>query len=199
MNLRFLGDALDHWKGSVFEGLQNSNVLKDFHVDAMASDIEKWGAEDWSLYAKLLRVENSHIVGHETTLDRIQREKYFKEIPRSGDLFLDPDTGIMPPSRGNIRQYLKHEELFSIMNHEQQRIVAVYQHGNRNLTMRSRVENIFKLLHLDQPNCKYCSYYTSNAALLFLSFQRYRIKAVSSYFWEFLGSHADNRIYGCEE
>ena len=93
MNLRFLGDALDHWKGSVFEGLQNSNILEDFPVDAMASDIDNWRPEDWSLYAKLLRVRESQIVEHKATLER-NRKKYFDEIPISGDLFLDPDTGV---------------------------------------------------------------------------------------------------------
>jgi len=38
MNLRYLGDALDHWKGSLFESLQQANILHDFAVDAMASD-----------------------------------------------------------------------------------------------------------------------------------------------------------------
>jgi len=48
MNLQFLGDALDHWKGSVFEALQNSLLLKGFRVDAMASDSEKWEQNDHS-------------------------------------------------------------------------------------------------------------------------------------------------------
>ena len=193
MNLRFLGDALDHWKGSVFECLQSSNVLEEFRVDAMASDIDNWLPEDWSLYAKLLRVRKSQVVEHKATLDR-NRKEYFDEIPRSGDLFLDPDTGIMPRSGGDIRQYLKHEELFFLMNHERRRVVAVYQHGSRNLSMKSRVEDVLKMLRSAHPNCYCASYYSSNVALLFLSFQRDRIAAVSGYFRKLLGSHADNRI-----
>jgi hypothetical protein len=34
MNLTFLGDALDHWKGSIFESLQKGGILPDFAVDA---------------------------------------------------------------------------------------------------------------------------------------------------------------------
>jgi hypothetical protein len=192
MNLRFLGDALDHWKGSVFEGLQSSNVLKDFRVDALASDFDYWRPEDWSLYAKLLRVKKSQIVEHKVTLDR-NRTDYFDEIPHSCDLFLDPDTGIKPRSGGNIRQYLKHEELFFLMNHERRRVVAVYQHGSRQV-MRSRVEDILKILRSVKPNCYCASYYSSSVALLFFSFQRDRIEAVSNHFRKFLGSHADNRI-----
>jgi len=194
MNLRFLGDALDHWKGSGFEGLQNSNVLEDFRVDAMASDIDKWRSEDWSLYAKLLRVRKSKIVEHTATLER-NRKEYFDEIPRSGDLFLDPDTGIKTGSDNrDIRQYLKPEELFFLMNHEQRRVVTVYQHGSRNRAIRYRVEDVLKVLRSDQPNCYCASYESSNVALLFLSFQSDRIEAVRGYFLELLGSHADNRI-----
>ena len=146
MNLRFLGDALDHWEGSVFEGLQSSNVLEDFCVDAMASDIDNWRPEDGSLYAKLLRLRKSQIVKHKVTLDS-NRKVYFNEIPPYGDLFLDPDTGIKPRSRGDIRQYLKHEELFFLMNHERRRIVAVYQHESCNLAMRPRVKMFYVIDH----------------------------------------------------
>ena len=194
MNLRFLGDALDHWKGSVFECLQSSNVLEEFRVDAMASDIDNWRPEDWSLYAKLLRVGRSQIVKHKATLDR-NRKEYFDEIPRSGDLFLDPDTGIKTGSVKEIRQYVKPNELFSLMNHERRRVVVVYQHI-RAMKTRERVEAVLQVLRSEKPEpIFYCASYDSGTvALLFLSFQRDRIKAVSGYFREFLGSHADNRI-----
>ncbi len=193
MNLRFLGDALDHWKGSVFEGLQSSNVLENFRVDAMASDFDNWRPEDWSLYAKLLRVRKSQIVEHKATLDR-NRKEYFDEIPRSGDLFLDPDTGIKTSS-GREQQYLKPDELFSLMNHEQRRVVVVYQHI-RAMKTRERVEAVLQVLRSEKPKpIFYCASYDSGTvALIFLSFQRDRILAVSGYFRKFLGSHADNRI-----
>lgn len=40
MNLRYLGDALDYWKGSVFFRLQERGILKDFSVDPMLTDLE---------------------------------------------------------------------------------------------------------------------------------------------------------------
>jgi len=193
MNLRFLGDALDHWKGSVFECLQSSNVLEEFRVDAMASDIDNWLPEDWSLYAKLLRVRKSQVVEHKATLDR-NRKEYFDEIPRSGDLFLDPDTGIKTSS-GREQQYLKPDELFFLMNHEQRRVVVVYQHI-RAMKTRERVEAVLQVLRSEKPKpIFYCASYDSGTvALIFLSFQRDRILAVSGYFRKLLGSHADNRI-----
>ncbi|MGD0827224.1 MAG: hypothetical protein ABSA09_03970 [Desulfobaccales bacterium] len=194
MKLEFLGDALDHWKGSVFEGLQSSNVLNGFRVDAMISDIGNWAPEHLSLYAKLLRVKSHKIVEHKGTLDR-NRKEYFDEIPRSGDLFLDPDTGIMPCSGGDIR-HLKHEELFSLMNYEGKRVVAVYQHGSHTMSLKSRVEDVLNMLRSVHPNCYCASYYSSscNVTLLFFSFQRNHIESVNRYFHKLLGSHGDKRI-----
>jgi hypothetical protein len=194
MNLRFLGDALDHWKGSVFEGLQSSNVLEDFRVDAMASDIENWRHEDWSLFAKLVRVDESHIVQHEATLNRNHRGKYFDEISHSGDLFLDPDTGIRTGSVKDPKQYLNPDELFSLMSYEPRRVVAVYQHV-RAMRTRERCEAVLRVLRSAQSKPFYCvSYDSGNVTLIFLIFQQQRIKSVQKYFRDFLGSHADNRI-----
>ena len=194
MKLKFLGDALDHWKGSIFEALQSSNILENFLVDGMISDIDNWAPEHLSLYAKLLRVKRHQIIEHKAHLG-INRKNYFDEIPHFGDLFVDPDTGIMPRSGGDIR-HLKHEELFSLMNYIRKRVVAVYQHGSRNMALKSRVEEVLNMLRSVHPNC-YCASYDSsscNVALLFVSFQRDRIAAVNGYFRKFLGSLANDRI-----
>ena len=38
MNLKYLGDTLDHWKGSVFQILQEAKLLRNLEVDAMMTD-----------------------------------------------------------------------------------------------------------------------------------------------------------------
>lgn len=38
LNLRFLGDALDHWKGSIFERLRDGGIVQNFAVDAAKAD-----------------------------------------------------------------------------------------------------------------------------------------------------------------
>ena len=195
MNLKFLGDALDHWKGSVFEGLQNSNILTDFRVDAMASDIENWRPEDWSLFAKLLKVKNSQIVSHETTLNINKRQKYFEEIPHSGDLFLDPDTGIRTGSVKDSKQYLNPDELFFLMNRGRRRVVIVYQHV-RAVKTRERCEAVLKVLCSKSPTQKFysASYDSGMVTMLFFSFNKERIELVNDYLRELLGYHAENRI-----
>lgn len=192
MNLKFLGDALDHWKGSVFEGLQSSHILNNFRVDAMVSDPGSWHSEDWQLYAKLLRVERYQIVSHRATLDK-NRNEYFNEIPPTGDIFLDPDTGIKTGAVKDLRQYLKPEELAFIMNQEPHRITIVYQHVRAMPTIK-RIREVLHALRSVQPYFYCASYNSGTVALLFLSLQRARIDNVSTYFRDLLGSHADNRI-----
>src|SRR5437667_398781 len=69
MNLRYLGDALDHWKGSLFERLQRAKLLRAFAVDAMATDAEDWQAADLALFADLLRLQPSQILSHRHILE----------------------------------------------------------------------------------------------------------------------------------
>jgi hypothetical protein len=68
LNRKYLGDALDHWKGSLFEHLQATGILRDFAVNPMASDLSDWQPRDFSLFAKLLRVKPNQIVQHHHTL-----------------------------------------------------------------------------------------------------------------------------------
>ena len=92
MNLRFLGDALDHWKGSLFELLQKTNQLHNFVVDPTAADWGSWQPEHVDAFARLLRIDRRQIILHNASLK--DRTMYFNEIRSEGDLFLDPDTGI---------------------------------------------------------------------------------------------------------
>jgi hypothetical protein len=46
MNLTHLGDALDHWKGSLLKRFLSENLLQDFRVDAMLSDRADWTERD---------------------------------------------------------------------------------------------------------------------------------------------------------
>jgi hypothetical protein len=125
MNRKYLGDALDHWKGSLFESLQQRDALRDFAVDTMATDMNDWQSEDINVFSRLLRIRTSQIIRHTVTLKT--REKYFAEIEHSGDLFFDPDTGIQTGPVKNPAQYIQPGEILHFLkNHE--RIVGVYQH-----------------------------------------------------------------------
>lgn len=192
MNLQYLGDALDHWKGSVFEILQRERVLIDFLVDPMASDLQAWKSVDSMLFARLLRIEQRQLVSHSHNLCQ-DRARYFAEIPSSGDLFLDPDTGVKTGSVKQPEQYVLPSELFEVMGKENERVVTVYQHVRAKKT-RKRVEEVLAILRKTDSQFFCTSYESGTVAFLFFSRNRNRIGEVRDCFREFLGAHADNRI-----
>jgi hypothetical protein len=192
MNLQFLGDAFDHWKGSVFETLQQQGVLRDFLVDPMASDAPAWKPADSKLFSRLLRIEQRQLVSHSHDLCN-DRARYFAEIPPNGDLFLDPDTGVKTGAVKQIEQYLLPTELFEVMGRGENRIVVVYQHVRAKKT-RERIEEVIATLN-EKDGQFYCtSYESGTVAFLFLSRNGGRIGMVRDFFFQFLGAHASNRI-----
>ena len=142
MKLQFLGDALDHWKGSVFETLQQQGVLRDFFVDPMASDAPAWKPADSKLFARLLRIEQRQL--------------------------LDPDTGIKTGTVKRIEQYLLPTELFEAMGRGENRIVVVYQHVRAKKT-RERIEKVIATLNAKDGQFCCTSYESGTVAFLFLS------------------------------
>jgi hypothetical protein len=192
MKLQFLGDALDHWKGSVFETLQQQGVLRDFFVDPMASDAPAWKPADSKLFARLLRIEQRQLVSHGHDLCN-DRARYFAEIPPNGDLLLDPDTGIKTGTVKRIEQYLLPTELFEAMGRGENRIVVVYQHVRAKKT-RERIEKVIATLNAKDGQFCCTSYESGTVAFLFLSRNGGRIGTVRDFFPQFLGAHASNRI-----
>jgi hypothetical protein len=192
VNLQFLGDALDHWKGSVFEQLQQAGQLKNFMVDAMASDSANWQPEDWSLFAKLLRVTPVQIIDHKESLNGI-RDNYFREVPRSGDIFLDPDTGIQTGKVEEPRQYLKPVELAELLGTDKCRLVAVYQHVRAQRT-KDRVAKVLVAVRGLRSDSHCLSYESGTVAMLFFSLDRSRVISLMEFFNKFLGSHTKRRI-----
>ena len=193
MNLDYLGDALDHWKGSLIEHLQTAKLLRDFAVDAMASDAEDWQQSDWTLFARLLRVNNSQVITHNRLLT-IDRPSYFAEITHQGDLFLDPDTGIKTGSVSNLSQYLLPDEMHDLLGRKHERIVAVYQHI-RAQNPRHRLQNVVSALRLPDRPFSCCSYESSTVAMLFLSRNPSRVDGIYQEFQTLLGRHAARRIH----
>jgi len=192
MNLRYLGDALDHWKGSLFERLQRAGLLQSLAVDAMATDAEDWKPADRALFADLLRVQQAQILVHRQLLE-IDRTDYFAEITHEGDLFLDPDTGIATGRVGDAAQYLFADDVYGLLARWPERVLAVYQHIRAQRT-RDRLQRVVSALMVpDQPfTC--CSYESGTVAMLFLSREGQRVEAIHKHFFDYLGTHAPRRI-----
>ena len=193
MNLAFLGDALDHWKGSLFQSLQDGGVLRDFAVDPMASDLALWKPVDFLLYAKLLRIDRSQITPHVCNL--ADREKYFTEIAQTGDLFLDPDTGVATGKRVSI-QHIAPSDIATLLG-SSNRLLLVYQHV-RAKRVSDRVNEVCGVLRSQIPDCQWCSYESGSVAMLFLARNSRRIETVRRHFANLLGHHATTRIRSIE-
>jgi hypothetical protein len=192
MNLNFLGDALDHWKGSILRLMRTEKLLVDLKVDLMATDANNWKKEDFVLFAKLLGVSPSQLVEHRGSLNE-NRSAYFGELSdTTGDLFFDPDTGIATSRVNEPEKYLFPGELHCLLG-KGERVVAVYQHVNRQQT-RNRVKKVVEVVRENHQTVACCSYESPSVAMLFFSESSSRIKPIEKYFSKLLGRHARNRV-----
>src|SRR5256885_12417780 len=155
MNLSYLGDALDHWKGSLFEFLQGRRLLHDFAVDPMASDLESWQEADYVLLADLLRIPRDRIIRHERRLTT--RSGYFDEIHHRGDVFLDPDTGIATARVSHPEKYVQPSEIRSLLLDGLNRLVAIYQHV-RATKVATRIDHVLACVGRSAGSVAWCSY-----------------------------------------
>ena len=192
MNLRFLGDALDYWKGSVFLRLQKGGILMDFSVDPMLTDPEDWQAVDFQLYADLLQIRPNQILQHKRKL-REDREEYFAEVMHTGDLFVDPDTGIALGYASHAEKYIRVREVHQLLGENLPRILCIYQHIRAKKT-RDRVRKLVTALVKFDTRIYCCSYETPTVAMLFVSLKQNRIEQVNKHFKNYLGRHSDMRV-----
>lgn len=192
MNLRFLGDALDYWKGSLFLRLQKGGILEDFSIDPMLTDHKYWHALDFKLYADMLQIRLDQILQHKRKLQE-DREKYFAEVTHTGDLFIDPDTGITLGYARHAEKYIRVKEVHQLLSEKLPRILCIYQHVGREKT-RDRVSKLITALAEFNTRIYCCSYETPTVAMLFLSQKQNRLEQVNKYFKNYLGRHADMRV-----
>jgi hypothetical protein len=192
LNLEFLGDALDHWKGSIFESLLQASLVRDFAVDPMASDQEVWQLGDFTLLARLLRVDRSRLIPHQVGL--ADRKRYFAEIAHTGDLFVDPDTGVATGKVKKPKCYITPGEVATLLE-VPERLLLVYQHVQRQ-EVSERVDAVSHKLEEAVPELNWCSYESGTVAMLFLARSKQRTSAVAAHFTSVLGRHAEGRIRG---
>jgi hypothetical protein len=191
MNLLYLGDALDHWKGSLFDGLQRAGLLNDFRVDALASDPDMWNEDHYKLYSQLLRIEPDQVVRHKEHLTN--RDGYFREIPNRGDLFLDPDTGIATCEVKKKTQYLFPHEIHALLSADDKRVLVVYQHV-RAQSVAGRVYNVMTALTQSPGPFWSCSYQSATVAMLFLSRSNGRIDKICAFYSDMLKDPTNRRL-----
>jgi hypothetical protein len=191
MNLSYLGDALDHWKGSLFEFLQREDLLEDFAVDPMATDLASWQEGDYELFAKLLKVRRNQVLTH--SVSPRDRSRYLFEIKHKGDIFLDPDTGVATGRVARSEQYVGLRDLWSLLPNGLNRLVVVYQHV-RAQKCCTRVDQVVAHVRSTSIEPNWCSYESGTVAMLFFSLAPHRTGRIAAAFRRELGRHAPGRI-----
>jgi hypothetical protein len=184
----FLGDALDHWKGSLIRQLQDKGLVQTLAVDPMFTDPEDWDDDDLAAYARLLHVERGQIISH--TCDLTNRADYFKETTEKhhGALFLDPDTGILTGHRPPREKHVTVGEIGNLLSVAPESLVMIYQHAART-HMSKRVDEVIEVLQ-KEVRCTWASYESATVAMLFVSLGQEGPRKVAEFFREQLGPRA---------
>jgi hypothetical protein len=204
LNSDHLGDALDHWKGSLISLLVSKQLLRSVVVEPMITDPQQWSTEDIQTYKRLLRLEVIFHAG--STFPGGSREDYFNEVPKEGDIFIDPDIGI---ARGRAtKKHIKVPELIKLTG-ESDRIVMVYQHsgqrgakqeGQSNSNFNQWLRAIRNKLTADEPEANvtnvHCIIYECHqVAMFFISRCRKRIDKIQTVLQEYLKGKAQRRVW----
>ena len=184
MNSKHLGDAFDHWKGSIIQRLGTKGLLQDIAVIPMFTD-GPWNSEQISAYANLLSVN----VGKIQQKNRIfmgnkdDREKYFEDISYSGDLFLDPDIGISLSK--NDREHIIIPDIGTVLSAQNDRVILIYQHKGRD-NFPEKIEKIVHGVSNRIKNLNSATYDCGNVAMIFFSHDNGRIEKLTGYLKDML-------------
>ena len=192
MNRTFLGDALDHWKGSLIRQLQDEGLVRNLAVDPMLTDAKKWSDDEVATYARLLHVRRGQVLSRSARLAESRTEHFKKAGQHQGDIFLDPDTGIRTGRVKAPERYVATGEIGELLSLVPERLLMVYQHGARAQGLSSRIETVIRALR-DQTDCPFCwsSYESGTVAMLFLSRTYDRTHGIAQHFRGKLGSCAE--------
>ena len=182
----FIGDALDHWKGSLIRFLESESLLENLAVVPMITDDLPWGDADISLYSRLLNaIGNKRILLSVKSFSG-ERRNYFTAVRHTGDLFLDPDTGIATGAANRQHVEAADLKLLADLDERRRRLLIIYQHASRE-DFRKRVKVIAGHV-LNQVNRIHCTTYEGRqVAMLFFLYSGQRITEVNRAFQRFLG------------
>jgi hypothetical protein len=194
MNIRFLGDAFDHWKGSLLSSLLANDLLADLGIEPMLTDASAWTTQDIDSYRKLLRLSESIPIYHIDRTFKRPPGNYFDDIPTNGDLFLDPDTGVASQKASGRHIAVAEVSHLCRQSDGERRVLVVYQHQWQGKTMRRTLDALTPLILDRATGLHACVYECGSVAMLFFSCCVKRPAAIHRHFRETLGPHAAERV-----
>jgi hypothetical protein len=196
MNTEFLGDEMDHWKGSLILILTKMKLIFNVAVDPMVTDHQPWSEVNLLTYRRLLHLGQVSMICHADTTFSGRRKDYFAGIQHAGDLFLDPDTGI---STGQAsRRHITVPEICGLLNCHvnRKRVLMIYQHSARG-DFHERLTQIGNML---LENCnqrvRYCVYQARRVAMFFISQNKKQIRAIQDYLCLYINDIEGGKVWG---
>ena len=189
MNLSHLGDALDHWKGSLIDVIGEKNL----QVVPMLTDRDRWTQERFEIYARLLHRKPEEILKKEKDdlFSSITRHGYFRDLGEN-DLFLNPDTGIMPDEKAR-KKHISHSEIAALLPESSSRILFIYQHASRNKNGVS--EKLGSLRDAEGlSGCAVFAYDSGAVSMVVISRNRERADKALARLKSWLGTVASSRV-----
>jgi uncharacterized phage-like protein YoqJ len=196
MNKKHLGDAFDHWKGSLIQILSRKRIIQNLRVEPMITDNEQWGKNDSETYRKLLNLPSVERICHkdEIFVNRKQRKRkdYFGEIPKRCNLLIDPDTGIKL-SENTKKKHVKLCEIKELLD-DKRRVIMIYQHSQRKNNQET-FDEINKEISKMTPKIHWCAYNGGQVAMIFISRKQNRIERIKKTLKSYLCGTAAKRIW----
>jgi hypothetical protein len=186
MNLKYLGDALDHWKGAVIDQMGD----KEIRVVPMLTD--KWDKRHIVLYAGLLRVDRGNIVKSNVTFSKQTRGNYFRDLGNH-DLFVDPDTGVWTKTNPGSK-HIGVGEIGSLLHDAPARILLIYQNRfHKKNYARAKLDDILRSNPL--KGCHAFAYYAGAVSMIVVSRNHRRFNEFRSRLKKWLGpvAHDDSQ------
>jgi len=168
MRLQHLGDALDHWKGSLIELIGGKNV----HVVPMFTDDKPWTEEQIDAYARLLRIRPEDVLKKDGCFSGKTRTSYFCDLGEH-DLFLDPDTGIAPNDKKANEKHVRSSEIAGLLSAGPSRMLLIYQHVSRS---KNGLKKKLNLLSKYLQGCGMFAYDSGSVSMVVIGRERDRVQ-----------------------
>lgn len=187
MNLKHLGDAFDHWKGSVMRRIGSRSL----RVLPMFTDKKEWTPRQLSTYAKLLHRKPGDILKQKETFSRKAGKRYFENLGIQ-DLFLDPDTGIGPEKSATVK-HVKPSEVACLLSKVPKRVLLIYQHKWQRKSMKDTLKRVLSIEGVRKFHG--FAYNADQVAMVFISRDQERIAKASKRLRSWLGPIALTRLF----
>lgn len=171
MRMQFFGDSYDIVKHLLLKWLRHYG---EWSLHPMFT--HKVSAREVADYEALL---GARVISQEVLLGTTDRAKYLAVAERSGNLFLDPDTGLkLKRCRSRSGEYLFADELVTLATNRPTALTMVFDHslprGREEPSLKAKME------HLSNKGVS-CFAYVSHASFIIASIDRDLVRNVQQY------------------